>query len=482
MTSERAATFFRTAVSAAVLGAFFGNASAASAQIVYSSPEFADGFVPNAAPFGAPVVGDSFPNGATILPNGSQFFDSSGFSGAIPSPGPLGGQIIGEIPFSGDINSIPLLEQKQPNAPRPLPALNVPRTDADFEKRVEALARRFSKPPLSIEGSTPGRLLRYSLIGGADATFLAPDRGATPENGRNGAILPSATPDLKPIYALGALCWNVPCAGRRILRVVDGRPSAAVGYGFQTKRGELLAALAFAKIDRNYEIQIDGAKFRVQDLVDAEKLACSQGANLSTVAVGLAHYSQNPDETWTNAFGETWSLAKILETETRRAVDWGSTESTDKLLALTFLLARLKRGALRDSPELKRIESTLIGLKGRGWALFDDAPLTETLFFDKETKISTPHMRLYVNGALLRWLTLTASPEELRAEKTRRAVFELCALVDQLFNSVDDLDKLAPLDEESLAVATQTLLLYRARVKNAARSAANPPSDRAFRR
>jgi len=463
LAGERGATFFRTAISATVGAAAFlvWNANAA-AQVVYSSAQFDGGFVPGATSFGAPfVVGDSFPGG-------SGFTVSPDFSGAIPVGTPLGGQIIGEVPFNGDINSIPLLEQKQPNAPRPLPALNVPRTDADFEKRVEALARRFSKPPLSIEGSTPGRLLRYSLIGGADATFLAPNRALSPENAQSAQNTTSATPDLEPIYALGALCWNVPCAGRRILRVVDGRPSVRVGFGFQSKRGELLATLAFAKIDRNYEIRINDEKFRVQDLVDAEKLACSKGANLSTVAVGLAHYSQNPDETWTNAFGETWSLAKILDQETRRPVDWGSSEATDKLLALTFLLARLKQGALRDSPELKRAEANLIALKGRVWAFFNDATLAETLFFDEKVKLETPHMRLYVNGALLRWLTLTASPKELRSEKARRAVFELCGLVDQLFNSVDDLDKLAPLDEESLAVAMQTLLLYRARVKNAA--------------
>ena len=473
MSNERRTTFLRTAFSAAVGAAAVLVASAnAAAQVVYSSPQFDGGFVP-----GAPVVvGDSFPNGAPVFtdsfgtsgfPAGSNFGGAPDFSGATLNGVPLGGQIVGEVPFNGDINSIPLLEQKQPNAPRPLPQLNVPRTDADFEKRVEALARRFSKPPLSIEGSTPDRLLRYSLIGGPDATFLAPNRAVLEQNAQNAT---SATPALEPIYALGALCWNVPCAGRQILRVVDGRPLAKVGFGFQSKRGELLAALAFAKIDRDYEIRINDEKFRVQDLVDAEKLACSKGANLSTVAVGLAHYSQNPDETWTNAFGETWSLAKILEEETRRSVDWGSTEAIDKLLALTFLLARLKKGALRDSPELKRAEATLVALKGRIWAFFDDAPLAETLFFDEKVKLTTPHMRLYVNGALLRWLTLTASAEELRSEKARRAVFELCGLVDQLFNSVDDLDKLAPLDEESLAVAMQTLLLYRARVKNAAAS------------
>ena len=218
MTGKRAATFFRTAFSAALL---IWNANAA-AQVVYSSTQFDGGFVPGATSFDAPVVvGDSFPNGAFISPNGSGFAGSPDFSSAIPTGIPLGGQIIGEVPFNGDINSIPLLEQKQPNAPRPLPQLNVPRTDADFEKRVEALARRFSKPPLSIEGSTPGRLLRYSLIGGPDATFLAPNRALAEQNAQNEQNITNATPDLEPIYALGALCWNVPCAGRQILRVVD---------------------------------------------------------------------------------------------------------------------------------------------------------------------------------------------------------------------------------------------------------------------
>ncbi|MBQ1278788.1 MAG: hypothetical protein IIY07_09100, partial [Thermoguttaceae bacterium] len=222
MTGERAATFFRTAITTTVGAAAFLVLSAnAAAQVVYSSPQFDGGFVPGATSFGAPVVvGESFPNGGFVSSNGPEFIGSPDFSGAIPSGVPLGGQIIGEVPFNGDINSIPLLEQKQPNAPRPLPQLNVPRTDADFEKRVEALARRFSKPPLSIEGSTPGRLLRYSLIGGADATFLAPNRAVSPENTQTGRNIPNTTPDLEPIYALGALCWNVPCAGRQILRVV----------------------------------------------------------------------------------------------------------------------------------------------------------------------------------------------------------------------------------------------------------------------
>ena len=170
---------------------------------------------------------------------------------------------------------------------------------------------RFSSPNLSVTQSTPGRLLRYSLIAGADETFLAPNPssqdGATSEN--------SSKSEMKPMYALGALCWNVPCSNRRLMRVIHDLPAPEVGFGFQTQRGEFLASLAFAKIDRNYELRVGGKTFTVQDLVEWEKYSCSSYANLSLVAVGLAHYSQNPDETWINQFGEEWSLQKLLEVE-----------------------------------------------------------------------------------------------------------------------------------------------------------------------
>ncbi len=70
-------------------------------------------------------------------------------------------------------------------------------------------------------------------------------------------------------------------------------------------------------------------------------------------------------------------------------------------------------------------------------------------------------MTVYVNGKLLRWVELVSSPEEMRDGKMKRAMYELCALVDQLFNSVDDLDTLSAIDEETLAVAMQTLIVYR---------------------
>lgn len=379
----------------------------------------------------------------------------SNFVGSDGSSYTILGDVTNAFNFGdGRFDSIPFLNEGSNINRKPLPKLIVPQNDKELLERIDALLRRFSKPQLSIAQSTPGRLLRYSLIAGADETFLAPDSNA---RGSDSKLNPNA----RPMYALGALCWNVPCANRRLMRLVDGRPIPEVGYGFQTQRGEFLAALAFAKIDRNYELRVDDKKFTVQDLVEWEKYSCTSSANLSLVAIGLSHYSQNPDEKWINQFGEEWSLQKILESEAKRPVDWNTADSTDKLLAFSYLLARLKQSARTDSPELaqalQKTESFLITMKRRVLDMLEETGLSESLFFNPEIKLKTPYMKLYVNGRLLRWLSIISSQEELNSPKMKRAHAELCALVDQLFNSLEDLSLTSNTDEESFAIALQTL-------------------------
>ena len=384
-------------------------------------------------------------------------------------------QILGDVTTSipignSQFDNIPVLEDSHINETPKLPELKVPQNESQFIDRVDALAERFSKLPLSAQRSTPGRLLRYSLIGGADQTFLAPQ--TTVQSTGEGET--TSQSELKPIFAIGALCWNYPCSNRRILRDLNGKPVPTVGFGFQSQRGELLSTLAFARIDRNYELRVDSdKKYTVQDLVEWEKYSCSTYANLSLVAIGLAHYSQNPDETWINSAGETWSLARILAQESQRPIDWETAESTDKLLAFTYLLARLKTSADAETPQLsealKRTEAFLVAVKNRVWEIVGDKALSNSLFFKKDVELTTPYMTLYVNGKLLRWVTLVSSPEEMSGDRMKRAMFELCALVDQLFNSVNNLDVLSATDEESLAVAMQTLIIYRRFLASSAR-------------
>jgi len=438
-----------------------------------------------------------YPNDGAIYPNGEQFGNFNGvplhgmtsFDGGFVNSLPLDGNfqsfggtpnlgglpqetsvdgmimlgdVTGEIPVGNfNYDSIPFLEEQRPTEQRKLPELRVPQNDKEFNERLEALRKRFANPPLSTQNSTPGRLLRYSLVAGADETFLT-SKGllieeASAKNANN----------LDKVYALGALCWNLNCAGETPLRLVDGKLYPKIGAEFQQQRGEFLAALAFAQIDRNYEIRVGEKSLTVQDLVECEKKRCSVYANLSTLAIGLAYYSQDPDEEWIAESGEKWSLARLFKHEYARRVDWGAADSIDRLLALSYLLARLKQSRHIAEPEfaetLKTAQTYLMSIKKLAWELIGENVLCESLFFAADVKLTTPYMRLYVNGKLLRWLVLVSTQEELQSEKMKKACAEVCALVDQLFNSLDSLDQTSPIDEESLGTALHALQLYRGR-------------------
>ncbi|MDO5308142.1 MAG: hypothetical protein Q4G03_01395 [Planctomycetia bacterium] len=371
------------------------------------------------------------------------------------------GDVMSSIPIGDSrFDNIPVLNEPQfTTQERRLPELSIPQNDSELAERIDALLARFTTPTLALERSTPGRVLRYSLVGGVEETFLISNTQAVT------ADQLSKSPALESIYALGALCWNKPCANRQLLRESNDHVIPTVGAGFQSQRGELLAALAFARVTRDYEMRVGSNHYSVNDLIAWEKYSCSSHADLTLVAVGLAYYSQNPDETWENAFGETWSLGRILEEETRRPVDWGTPSCVDKLLAFSYLVARLKQSAANASgtltPTLTRIERFLVAIKARIWELYGDNNLSNVLFFNAKTTISNPYMSLYVNGKLFRWLTIVASPEEIQSSKMKRAAAEICALVDQLFNSIDNLEELSAIDEDSLCIALQALATFR---------------------
>ncbi len=439
-----------------------------------------------------PTPGVIYPNEGAIYPNGAQFgaFDGApvdgmtsfdgGFVDSLPLDGSFQsfegapqttsvdgmimlGDVTGAIPIGNfNYDSIPFLEEQGAPKPRKLPELNVPQNDKEFNERLKALRERFANPPLSTQNSTPGRLLRFSLVAGADETFLTSKGLSVEEAAKKDAN------NLERVYALGALCWNLTCADETPLRVVDGKIYPKIGVEFQRSRGEFLANLAFAQIDRNYEIRVGEESSTVQDLVESEKSRCSSYADLSTLAIGLAYYSQDPDEEWIADSGERWSLTRLLKHEYARRVDWGSVEATERLLALSYLLARLKQSKQINDPAfaetLRTVETYLTSIKKLAWEIIGENPLCESLFFIADVKLTTPYMRLYVNGSIMRWLILVSSTEELQSERVKKACAELCALVDQLFNSLDSLDQLAPIDEESLGVALHALQLYRGRI------------------
>ena len=208
-------------------------------------------------------------------------------------------------------------ESPSPSPPKPelLPELS-PEMAALRDRVRRTLAADFGRPPSTGE-STPTEIIHHCLVFGCDATV------------RNGADRD------RPINAVGCLAWNYSCAGYRLMLSDGGRMMARVGYGLQQRPGQFLAVLAQSGVPGDYEIRVGDDHGTVADLVEHEKLDCRDGSDLSAKLIGLSFYL-DPDQTWKNQLGQTWSLQRIVEEELDRQVEGGTAELTDQLKGLGY--------------------------------------------------------------------------------------------------------------------------------------------------
>jgi hypothetical protein len=129
-----------------------------------------------------------------------------------------------------------------------------------------------------------------------------------------------------------------------MLTAWDGRVAPRVGYGYQEHPGEFLAMLAMSRVPADYALHVGSSVMKVSDIVEAEKLACRRGGDLSLVLIGLIHYADQ--STWKNDLGENWSIDRILEEEMSQPIVGAAEGGMNRLLGLGYaVLHRAKGGA-----------------------------------------------------------------------------------------------------------------------------------------
>jgi hypothetical protein len=145
------------------------------------------------------------------------------------------------------------------------------------------------------------------------------------------------------INGITALCWNYPCAGFEMLGLSQDHIAARVGYGCQERPGEFLAMLAMARVQPNYPVRVAKDSRTVADVIEAEKLSCRTGSDMSLKLIGLSYYVDEPE--WKNDLGETWSIERIIREEVAQPVVTAPEGGLNRLMGLSYAVARrAKRG------------------------------------------------------------------------------------------------------------------------------------------
>jgi hypothetical protein len=222
------------------------------------------------------------------------------------------------------------------------------------------------------------------------------------------------------INGVTCLCWNYPCAGFEILGLSQGHIAARVGYGYQEHPGEFLAMLALARVPSDYPVRVAHDTRSVADVVEAEKLSCRSGSDMSLKLIGLSYYVDEPE--WKNDLGEAWSIERIVQEEVTQPVVTAPEGGLNRLMGLSYAVARrAKRGQPIDG-QFQRAQKYVTDFHAFALQLQNSDGSWGPYFL--AAKSTSPDMasQLRSTGRVLEWLAMSLPDRQLEDAHVVNAV------------------------------------------------------------
>ena len=306
----------------------------------------------------------------------------------------------------------PMQPQPQPQQPlpnQPLPPLDMQTIANDPHGAIQRLmvANIRRRPVLS--DCAPDMILAYCYPFGSQAMVL------------NSAGTP-------PIYAVGALCWNFPCQGKVLFRINGDQVVARAGYGYQRYPGSFLAMLAFSEILPDYEIRNGNDIRTLAHLIQTEKRNCVRGQDLSLVLAGLVFYT-SPDEHWSNAVGEAWSLERLVAEELSRRADQSSVDVTNQLLGLASAVRAYQVAHRPLTGPLAEAIGYLETYQRFALSIQNSDGTWHPNFFISKGISNDADSVLYASAHILRFLVYSLPQEQLQNPQVQRGVVAVATII-----------------------------------------------------
>jgi hypothetical protein len=314
---------------------------------------------------------------------------------------------VSEDVASADESAVQPASEQPPEKPVPLPKVKIRLTPGQAALRDQArqTLANFRSQPFGTRQNTPGEIMDYCLPYGCDTEISLYD--ASGERRVNG---------------ITCLCWNYPGGGFEPLTINDGRIAARLGFGAQSQPSQLLATLAFARVQAKYPMRVENAVRTVADLVESEKLACRAGADLSLKLVGLSFYAE--DASWKNDLGEEWSVERIVREELNRPVLSEADRGLNRLMGLAYANYRREKRNLPLDGQYARAEKYLDDFHRFAFNL-QNPDGSWGYFLSARGANKNPAAQLRSTAFVLEWLAFSLPEEQLGDARVAASVGNL---------------------------------------------------------
>lgn len=308
---------------------------------------------------------------------------------------------------------------------------------AELKEKIQKILNIYQFISLSTAENSPNDIIFFIMPYGCDAEiFLGPREANT------------------RINAIGALCWNVPMKNNVAFTGSTEKLMPGLGYGIQQYSGQLLAAMAVARVPIDYRFPAGWSKvagadakndpekskknvesnvpevpkgkknFEIRNLVEFEQKNCRWGSDLSMTLIGLSYYLE-PDAEWEANDGEKWTLERIVKNELDREMKLDESSAVNQLFGLLFAIRcrKMQLGEESLTGEYKRAEVFMERYKKFILSLQNDIGVWHPKYF--AMKGVTPNHAtemLEASGHILRWLVTMTPKKELKDGRIFKAV------------------------------------------------------------
>ncbi|MCP4814200.1 MAG: ADP-ribosylation factor-directed GTPase activating protein isoform b [Planctomycetaceae bacterium] len=356
-----------------------------------------------------------------------------------------------QITFAGIVLISGLVGCRQETTPQQPPQLT---TDISQQQLDDVLDFTFRERHLNLQQHAAWQILHGVLVYQQD--FQVYDKQ-------------QPLPAIDHLLAGGAMRgWNLqPVAhgldGERGLRAtMDQGSKAGQGHADQW-----LAVLAQTELPPTQDIVVDGQTFTVADLVRQVQwdLPRNYEREYSWTLIGLTSYLPTSDQ-WTASDDQTWSIERLVRSETERDLFDSACGGTHRLIGITMALNRHleQQGKLTGTwktADEKIQQAIQLARKHQN----PDGSFSTAYLASRRTSVDLSE-NLGTTGHVLEFLVLAMSDKQLDQPWVKRAVARLVKIFE--------LTKTVDLECGKLYHAAHGLALYRDRLYGARRYRATP--------
>jgi hypothetical protein len=327
----------------------------------------------------------------------------------------------------------------KPAAP-PKPKHKLTKAQAALREQVRKTLASYLQQPFGTRQNTAGEIMDFCLPFGCSTEISLYD----------------ASSGERRVNGITCLCWNFPCYDYQPLTLNSGHIAARLGYGVQSQPSQLLATLAFARVQANYPLRAGSATRTVADLIESEKLACRAGSDLSLKLVGLSYYAEDGD--WKNDQGEDWSVEKIVREELNRTMNGSNDAGMNRLLGLAYANYRREKRDLPLEGQYARADKYLKEFHKYAFNL-QNADGSWGYFLGARGENRDPASELRSTAYVLEWLALSLGDDHLSDDRVGAAVADVVKGLNTQRN-LGSMPNLPAREINTIARALHALAIY----------------------